>query len=120
MKRIAVVLALVALLAGCNWEIDRPSPVYFEGEFQVTGTATHANIAYRIFDGVGFHEQFNVALPWTFTWAWTQTGDEFYLSAQSDDAAGDLTVTALVDGVPVATQTTTDPFGFVAVYGTVP
>jgi hypothetical protein len=111
-------LTLVLLLAGCQG----PSvyPVYFTGEFSVQGTATHTNILAQSFNGTGTAQYYNIPLPWSYEYAYAQSGQSFYLAAQSNDPAGDLTVTVSIDGAPLITDTTSDPFGFVAVYGTVP
>ena len=121
MKRIVLLVSLaVLLLAGCDWWHHEPSPVYVTGEMRVEGTVTHANIFFRAFDGVGMNEQYEVALPWSYTDDHAQAEDSFYLSAQSSDAAGDLTISVLIDGVPLASETTAAPFGFVAIYGVIP
>lgn len=111
MKKLVLVLLLVVLLAGCETGITQ---VYYTAEYRAEGTVASANVTF------GVSQYFNQPLPWTSIYVYAQSGDGFYLSAQSNDASGNLTVTALVDGIPVATQTTNDPFGFVAVYGVVP
>jgi hypothetical protein len=124
-KRAAAIALLVVLAIGC--QAPPASPVYFSGEFRVTGSGsvTHANIYYRAFGGASVAVLYNVVLPWSHSFDGVQTGDEFFLAAQSnDDATTGLTIDVLVDeGVGasvVATDSTAEPFGDVAVYGQVP
>ena len=112
MKRIGAILLLVVMLAGCNWWTYHPE--YSTVEYRVEGTVARANIAWQ---GASMN---NVVLPWYMGEEEAPAGKSLFLSAQGLDAAGTLTATLLVDGVPVATETTAEPFGFVAVYGVVP
>jgi hypothetical protein len=104
-----------------------PSPVYTTGEFRVTGAGavTHANIYYRAFGGAGDNVLYNVALPWSLSFAIVQTGDEYFLAAQSNDnttvPADTLTIEVLVEAGTIATKSISNvPFGYVALYGTAP
>ena len=128
MGRATAVLLLAVLAVGC-----KPAPAapdYSTGEFQVVGSGavTHANIYYQAFDGAGMNVLYNVDVTspgWSHSFSGVQVGDEYFLAAQSNDDAtvpGDvLTIDVLVDGTSLGgPKTTTDPFGYVALYGTVP
>jgi hypothetical protein len=120
-KKAAAIVLLVILAAAC--EPAPPMPVYPTGAFQVTGSGsvTHADIYYRAFGGAGVAVLYNVALPWSHAFEGLQTGDEYFLAAQSnDDATTGLTVEVLIDAASVASDSTSIAFGYVAVYGTVP
>ncbi len=120
-KKAAVILLLSVLALAC--EPGPPAPVYSTGEFRVSGagSVTHANIYYRAFGGAGDNVLYNVTLPWSHSFAVVQSGDAYFLAAQSNDnAANTLTIEVLVDAGLVDTDFTTAAFGYVAVYGQVP
>ncbi len=125
-RAVAIVLLSISALA-C--QPGPPSPVYTTGEFLVTGAGavSHANIYYRAFGGAGDNVLYNVELPWSHSFDVVQTGDAYFLAAQGNDnttvPADVLTIEVVVNTLPVATsvtQSTGDPFGYVALYGTAP
>ncbi len=126
-KRAAVIvlLSILAILAtACK--PGPPALVYSTGEFRVTGagSVSHANIYYRAFAGAADNVLYNVTLPWSHSFEVVQTGDSYFLAAQSNNdatvPADVLTIEVLVDAGIIATGSTSDPFGYVASYGEAP
>ncbi len=123
-KKAAVILLLSVLALAC--EPGPPAPIYSTGEFRVSGagSVTHANIYYRTFGGAGDNVLYNVTLPWSHSFDVVQTGDPYFLAAQSNNdatvPADVLTIEVLVDAGIIATGSTSDPFGYVALYGEAP
>ena len=123
-KRAVVIVLLSILAMACK--PGPPSPVYSTGEFRVTGagSVTHANIYYTAFGGSDQNVLYNVVLPWSHSFDVVQTGDGYFLAAQSNDdatvPADVLTIEVLVDAALVDTDFTNAAFGYVALYGTVP
>ncbi len=124
-KRAALIVLMSISAMACKQ--GPASPVYSTGEFRVTGSAgvTHADIRYRAFGGAGDVFLSNVALttPWSRSFDVVQSGDTYFLAAQSNDKAADsLTVEVFFAGnpVPIDSEFTNLPFGYVAVYGAVP
>ncbi len=107
MSKIVAVFLFVLLFSSCNL-------VFYAAEYSVTGGVTHADIN---FDGTTY---INQALPWSYFKEYERSGRSFFLSAQSNDALGDLTVMLTLDEVPYMSQTTAAPFGYVAIYGEIP
>ncbi len=114
MKQVFIIGLLCLVLIGCNWWVHTPEPVYFVAEYTVSGSATRANITFSSATIL------NQVLPWIYINEQALSGDDFYLAAQSNDAAGDLTVALTIDGAPFMSETTAAPFGFVAIYGAIP
>lgn len=112
MKRIVAILFLAVMLAGCNWWTYHPE--YSDVEYRVEGTVARANITWQ---GTTLN---NIGLPWYFAQDDVLQGTDLFLSAQGLDPDGTLDISLLADGVPIATETTSTAFGFVAVYGVVP
>lgn len=96
-------------------------PTEYALEYQVTGTATRVNIEYQDLTGA-YAKVMNVVLPWNYQTPCydSMVGTSVYLSAQNLDPFQDVTVTINAKGALYMQATTTDPYGFVAVYGTLP
>jgi hypothetical protein len=120
-KRAVAIVLLAALAVSCK--APPASPDYFSGQFNVGGTATNANIYYKVFDGAATNVLYNVNLPWSHSFEGVQSGDDYFLAAQSNDStATTLTVQVVVTDAALddSQSTPVEPFGYVAVYGTVP
>jgi hypothetical protein len=121
MKRwIVFLLPIFSLISACE---EKPyiMPTEYVLEFQVTGTAILANIEYQGIRGY-YYAQKKIRLPWNYqeTYYEINIGKPLYLSAQNLDSTGDLTVTIIANSIILKQATTTDPFGFIVVYGELP
>jgi hypothetical protein len=121
---IGITILILVFLAISSCDTSNEPYVYpteYALEYQVTGTATRVNIEYQNLKG-GYAKLMNVALPWNYQTHYydSTVGTSVYLSAQNLDSVGNVTVTINAKGALYKQATTTDPYGFVAVYGALP
>ena len=128
MCRIRISLALLFLfliissLFSCKGEPGTP-PIQHPFTYEITGTAARVDLRYQDPRRGGYTQLFNVALPWNKDLTYlepSEVGNSYYLAARNITSAGSVIVSVYVDSVLEKTETTADPFGFVAVYGTTP
>jgi len=127
MKRnigLAFLILIFFSISGCD--VNKEPYVYpteYDFEYQVTGTASRANIIYQDLRG-NYIEKTNAALPWNYQTHYydNQAGvTPVYLSAQSlDSAPASVTVTINAKGALYKQATLSGDYVFVAVYGTLP
>lgn len=123
-----IVLATCSCLVGCEEEPWTPSiSIEHAFTYEVTGTAICADIKYKsVWVGTPrYYEEPNTFLPWNkelVYWEPSDIGTSYYLSARKleSDIFGEVIVSVYIDSVLEKTEKTSDPFGFVAVYGTTP
>jgi MmpS family membrane protein len=102
MKRRWAIVGMALALTSCGSAVNQPSN---EVSYDVTGTATHADIVYENAEG-GTSEIVGASLPWNLSWTGARSGEPLYISAQITVATGgDVTVTIAKDGATVKTST---------------
>jgi len=122
MKKIIIVILTVFLLLSCGGKPGTP-PILHTFTYEVTGTTTRANITYQDPQEGDYTQIFNRTLPWSIELFYLEpddVGNSYYLSARNITSAGSVVVSAYVDGILEKAEQTSDPFGFVAIYGTTP
>lgn len=110
MKKVATVLLLAALLAGCA--LVNHAVVY-----QVTGTAASVSVTYVNENG-GTSQVTGAPLPWTYSFT-AHVGDFLYVSAQNEGATGSVTATATENGSIVQTSTSSGAYVIATASGTI-
>ncbi len=121
MRVLSFCFLISLLLIGCD---SNQEPYVFLTEYlleyQVTGTATRANIEYQTLQG-SYVEIKNVILPWNLQQYYYDfmVGAPVYLYAQSLNQSANVVVTINAKGV-LYKQATSGTEGFIAVYGELP
>jgi hypothetical protein len=115
---LALCCALMSAGCGGGSEAEAGSPASSGGSgdagtgshtvsYLVTGSAASAMLTYA--NAQGGTEQVTVALPWSVNYNMSQ-GDFLYVSAQNQEAAGDVTTTIQVDGNTFKTSTSSGAY----------
>jgi hypothetical protein len=103
--RIACVLTLSTLLAGCSSLLDTiTGPGKSDIEYRVTGTASRVSLRYETEDGTA--EASSTPLPWSFTRE-AADKDSLYVSAQITEGDGTVTAAIYKKGKLVNSSTST-------------
>jgi hypothetical protein len=108
--RIALLLSLSPLLAGCSLVDLITGPGDADIEYRVSGTAPRVSLRYETEGGTS--ENSSATLPWTFTRK-AEKDDLLYVSAQIVEGDGTVTV-AIYKGDQLLNSSTSTGIGAIA------